>query len=47
MNRTYAKYFQRPYPTRTTVQPLPPTERKQNKNEQWPMLEQISVVAVR
>jgi len=47
MNRTYAKYFQRPYPTRTTVQPLPPTERKQNKNEQWPMLEQISVIAVR
>jgi len=47
MNRTYAQYFQRPYPTRTTVQPLPPSERKRNKDEQWPMLEQISVVAVK
>jgi len=47
MNRVYATYFQTPFPTRTTVQPRPPVERKQNDREQWPMLEQISLIAVK
>ena len=47
MNRVYAGYLKTPFPTRTTVQPRPPVERKQNDREQWPMIEQISLVAVK
>lgn len=47
MNRVYGAYFKAPFPTRTTVQPLKPVERKQNDRDQWPMLEQISLVAVK
>lgn len=47
MNRIYASYFKAPYPTRTTVQQRLPVERKQNKREQWPDLEEISLVAVK
>ncbi len=36
-----------PFPTRTTVQQRPPAERKANEKEQWPTLEQISLVAVK
>ncbi len=46
MNRIYASYFKPPYPTRTTVQQVPPVERKANDREQWPTLEQISLIAV-
>lgn len=47
MNRVYASYFQSPFPTRTTVQQRPSVERKQNEREQWPDLEQISLIAVK
>jgi 2-iminobutanoate/2-iminopropanoate deaminase len=47
MNKIYGSYFTTMPPTRTTVQPLPPVERKQNERGAWPMLEQISLVAVR
>jgi len=47
MNRVYATYFKRPFPTRTTVQPQTPVERKQGDDDRWPMLEQISLIAVR
>ena len=47
MNRVYATYFKTPYPTRTTVQQIAPAERKANEREQWPTLEQISLVAVK
>ncbi len=47
MNRIYASYFRAPFPTRTTVQQRPPAERKANEKEQWPTLEQISLVAVK
>jgi len=47
MNRIYASYFKQPFPTRTTIQQRAPAERKENEREQWPTLEQISLVAVR
>ncbi len=47
MNSTYASYFGAAPPTRTTVQPLPPVERKQDSRGRWEMLEQISLIAVR
>jgi reactive intermediate/imine deaminase len=47
MNATYATYFGSAPPTRTTVQPLAPLERKPDNRERWPMLEQISLIAVR
>ncbi len=47
MNGVYGKYFAAQPPTRTTVAPLPPVERKRDANEHWPMIEQISVIAVR
>ena len=45
MNGIYGKYFSSTPPTRTTLAPLPPVERKRN-GDQWPMLEQISIIAV-
>jgi len=48
MNRVYAQYFTPgAFPTRTTVQPLPPVERKPDAEDRWPMLEQISLIAVK
>ncbi len=47
MNRIYASYFKAAFPTRTTVQQRPSVERKQNDREQWPDLEQISLIAVK
>jgi reactive intermediate/imine deaminase len=46
MNGIYAKYFSAQPPTRTTVSPLPPVERKRNADDRWPMIEQISIIAV-
>ncbi len=46
MNGVYAKYFGSEPPARTTVAPLPPTERKRHENDTWPMVEQISIIAV-
>lgn len=47
MNAVYGSYFGEAPPTRTTVQPLPPVERKEDARGRWPMLEQISLIAVR
>jgi enamine deaminase RidA (YjgF/YER057c/UK114 family) len=47
MNRIYASYFKQPFPTRTTIEQLAPVERKANDKEQWPTLEEISLVAVK
>jgi reactive intermediate/imine deaminase len=47
MNGIYGSFFPQVPPTRTTVQPLAPVERKEGPNGTWPMLEQVSVVAVR
>lgn len=48
MNRVYAQYFTPgAFPARTTVQPLPPVERKPDAEERWPMLEQVSLIAVK
>jgi len=47
MNRIYGQYFTLRKPTRTTVQPLPSVERKADVEERWPMLEEISLVAVK
>jgi enamine deaminase RidA (YjgF/YER057c/UK114 family) len=47
MNRVYAGFFKTPFPARTTVQQHPSVERKQNEREQWPDLEEISLIAVK
>jgi len=47
MNRIYAGYFKTPYPARTTIQPRSSVDRKPNEREQWPDLEQISLIAVK
>jgi len=48
MNRVYAQYFPAGAPpARTTVQPLPPVERKPDAEDRWPALEQVSLIAVK
>jgi reactive intermediate/imine deaminase len=47
MNAVYGSYFTSAPPTRTTVQPLAPVERKPDEKGRWPMLEQISLIAVK
>jgi 2-iminobutanoate/2-iminopropanoate deaminase len=47
MNAVYAEYFRNVKPTRTTVQPLPPTERIADGRGRYPKLEEISLVAVK
>jgi enamine deaminase RidA (YjgF/YER057c/UK114 family) len=47
MNRIYAQYFPEIFPTRTTVAPLPPIDRKPVNEDVYPGLEQISLVAVK
>jgi 2-iminobutanoate/2-iminopropanoate deaminase len=43
----YAQYFGPVPPARTTVQQISPTERKPDKDDQFPGLEQVSLIAVR
>ena len=47
MNGIYGKYFPTAPPTRTTVAPLPPIERKRSASGHAPMVEQVSVIAVK
>jgi enamine deaminase RidA (YjgF/YER057c/UK114 family) len=47
MNKVYAEYFGKTPPTRTTIQPAPSVERKESANGRWPLLEQISLIAVK
>ncbi len=45
--KVYKKYFKGPLPSQTTVQQLPPAERKPDRDEHYPDLEQVSLIAVR
>ena len=43
----YKKYFKGSLPSQTAVQQLPPAERKVDKEDHYPDLEQVSLIAVR
>ena len=43
----YEKYFKGLLPSQTVVQQLPPADRKPDKDEHYPDLEQVSLIAVR
>lgn len=45
--KVYKKYFGGILPAQTTVQQLPPCDRKADKDGQYPDLEQVSLIAVR
>jgi enamine deaminase RidA (YjgF/YER057c/UK114 family) len=45
--RVYKKYFKATLPSQTTVQQIPPTERKADEEGHYPDLEQVSLIAVR
>jgi len=45
--KVYKKYFSGILPAQTTVQQLPPGDRKADKDGQYPDLEQVSLIAVR
>lgn len=47
MNGIYKLFFGGVAPARTTVQQFAPAERKANSKDQWPDLEQISLIAVK
>ncbi len=46
-NEVYAQYFGTVMPARTTVQQIAPSERKADKDDHFPGLEQVSLIAVR
>jgi len=46
-DRVYAQYFGDRLPARTTIQQIAPTERKPDKDDHYPGLEQVSLIAVR
>jgi reactive intermediate/imine deaminase len=46
-DEVYAQYFGPVLPARTTVQQIAPTERKPDKQDHYPGLEQVSFIAVR
>ena len=43
----YAQYFGPILPSRTTVQQIAPTDRKPDKEDHYPDLEQVSLIAIR
>jgi enamine deaminase RidA (YjgF/YER057c/UK114 family) len=45
--RVYRKYFNGTLPAQTTVQQIPPAERKPDEEGHYPTLEQVSLIAVR
>jgi len=45
--KVYRKYFTAVPPARVNVQQIAPRERKPNEEEQYPDLEQMSLIAVR
>ncbi len=47
MNKVYGEYFNNSAPTRTTIQPNAPAARQADSSERWPVLEQISLIAVK
>jgi enamine deaminase RidA (YjgF/YER057c/UK114 family) len=46
-DEVYGQYFGPSMPARTTVQQIAPTERKADKDDHFPGLEQVSLIAVR
>lgn len=46
-DEVYAQYFRGPLPARTTIQQIAPAERKPDKDDHFPGLEQVSLIAVR
>ena len=46
-DEVYAEYFGPVLPARTTIQQIAPTERKPDKEDRYPDLEQVSLIAVR
>ena len=46
-DEVYAQYFGPVLPARTTIQQIAPTERKPDKEDHYPGLEQVSFIAVR
>jgi enamine deaminase RidA (YjgF/YER057c/UK114 family) len=46
-DEVYGQYFGAVAPARTVVQQIPPTERKADKEDHFPGLEQVSLIAVR
>ena len=46
-DEVYAQYFGPVPPARTTVQQIAPSERKPDKDDHFPGLEQVSLIAVR
>jgi enamine deaminase RidA (YjgF/YER057c/UK114 family) len=45
-NQVYSQYFGPVMPARTTIQQIAPVERKADKDDQFPGLEQVSLIAV-
>jgi len=46
-DEVYAQYFASLLPARTTIQQIAPTERKADKEDHYPDLEQVSLIAIR
>jgi hypothetical protein len=46
-DRVYAQYFPGKLPAQTTLQQIAPADRSPDKDEQYPDLEQVSLIAVR
>jgi len=46
-DEVYAQYFGPLAPARTTIQQIAPAERKPDKEDHYPDLEQVSLIAVR
>ena len=46
-DEVYGQYFGSSMPARTTVQQIPPTERKADRDDHFPGLEQVSLIAIR
>jgi len=46
-DEVFGQYFGRPMPARTVVQQIPPTDRKADKDDHFPDLEQVSLIAIR
>jgi enamine deaminase RidA (YjgF/YER057c/UK114 family) len=43
----YTEYFGHVLPARTTIEQIAPAERTPNKEDQYPDLEQVSLIAIR
>ena len=46
-NQVYGQYFESTLPARSTIQQIPQTARKADRDDHYPGLEQVSLIAVR